>query len=89
MGLTALIPASKGSKGIPNKNIIDLFGKPLIYWTIEKAIKSDCFDSIIVSTDSKEIAEISLKYGAKVPFLRPENIPNDTASRNDVINFFL
>ena len=88
MGLTALIPARKGSKGIPNKNIIDLFGKPLIYWTIKKAIKADCFDSIIVSTDSQEIAEISLKYGAVVPFLRPENISNDTASRNDVINFF-
>ena len=88
MGFTALIPARQGSKGIPNKNIVDLFGKPLIYWTIEKALKSNCFDSIIVSTDSVEIAEISMDYGAEVPHLRPKNISCDNATRNDVINFF-
>ncbi len=88
MGYTALIPARKGSKGIPNKNIVDLFGKPLICWTIEKAIKSSCFDSIFVSTDSMEIAKIALDYGAEVPFLRPKNISCDNASRNDVINYF-
>ena len=89
MGFTALIPARKGSKGIPNKNIVDSFGKPLIYWTIEKALKSNCFDSIIVSTDSVEIAEISMDYGAEVPYLRPKNISCDNATRNDVINFFM
>ena len=87
MSFTAIIPARKGSKGIPKKNIVELFGKPLIYWTIDKAIKSKCFDSIIVSTDCEEIAEISIKYGAKVPFLRPSFLATDKSSRNEVISF--
>ena len=89
MTLVALIPARKGSKGIPNKNIIDLFDKPLISWTILKAIKSECFDSVIVSTDCEKIAQISLKYGADIPFLRPTEFAQDDSTRNDVIsNFF-
>lgn len=66
----AIIPARGGSKRIPKKNIIDFFGKPLIAWTIEAAIHSNLFDTILVSTDSEEIAEISKSYGADVPFLR-------------------
>lgn len=66
----AVIPARGGSKRIPNKNIIDFFGKPMIAWTIEAAIKSGIFDEILVSTDNDQIAEIALKYGAQVPFLR-------------------
>ncbi len=61
-----VIPARGGSKRIPKKNIIDFFGKPLIAWTIESAIRSDLFDDIIVSTDSDEIGNISKSFGAKV-----------------------
>ena len=66
----AIIPARGGSKRIPKKNIIDFKGKPMIAWTLEAAISSNMFSKVIVSTDSEEIAEISRKYGADVPFLR-------------------
>ena len=69
-GVVAVIPARGGSKRIPGKNIIDFNGKPLIAWTIEAARKTDLFEKIIVSTDSEEIAEVSIKYGAEVPLLR-------------------
>ena len=66
----AIIPARGGSKRIPKKNIIDFMGKPMIAWTIEAALKTNMFDMVLVSTDCNEIAKISLKYGAEVPFLR-------------------
>ncbi len=69
----AIIPARGGSKRIPRKNIIEFDGKPLIVWTIEAALKSQCFDRVLVSTDNDEIAEVSLKAGACVPFLRKEH----------------
>jgi N-acylneuraminate cytidylyltransferase/CMP-N,N'-diacetyllegionaminic acid synthase len=81
----AIIPARGGSKGIKNKNIVELKGKPLISYTIEEAKKCGIFDKIIVSTDSPEIAKISEKYGAEVPFLRPKKLAIDTASTVDVI----
>ncbi|WP_339227474.1 acylneuraminate cytidylyltransferase family protein [Oceanobacillus sp. FSL K6-2867] len=65
-----IIPARGGSKRIPNKNIINLNGKPMIAYTIEAAIASKLFERIIVSTDNKRIAKISKQYGAEVPFLR-------------------
>ena len=64
-----LIPARSGSKRIKNKNIKNFFGKPLIAFAIQLAIKSKLFDKVIVSTDSNKIAKISKKYGATVPFL--------------------
>jgi len=73
----ALIPARAGSKRLPNKNLINLKNKPLIGYTIEAAIKTELFTEIIVSTDSQEIAEIALKYGAQVPSLRPKDIAGD------------
>ena len=66
----AIIPARGGSKRIPKKNIIDFNGKPMIAWTIKAALESKLFSKVLVSTDSEEIAEISQKYGADVPFLR-------------------
>lgn len=68
----AVIPARGGSKRIPNKNIVDFLGKPMIAWTIEAAIQSGIFDAVLVSTDNNQIAEIAIKYGAQVPFLREE-----------------
>jgi len=69
----AIIPARGGSKRIPRKNIIDFDGKPMIAWTIRAALESDCFDRVLVTTDSEEIAEVSIAAGASVPFLRQEN----------------
>ena len=83
--MLAVIPARGGSKGVPHKNIKDLAGKPLIAYTIEAALNSNVFEEVIVSTDSKEIAEISKKYGAEVPFIRPDDISGDLVSSDDVI----
>lgn len=76
----AIIPARGGSKRIPRKNIIDFDGKPMIAWTIEAALESGCFDRVLVSTDSAEIAEVSIAAGASVPFLRQENADDATPS---------
>ncbi len=81
----AIIPARGGSKRLPNKNILEINGKPLIAWTIEAAKESSYIDRFIVSTDSTKIAEISKKYGAVVPFIRPKDLASDTASSIDVI----
>ena len=82
----AIIPARGGSKRIPRKNIKSFHGKPMIAYSIEAAIQSGCFDKIIVSTDDQEIAEISIAYGAEVPFLRPVNISDDHATTMDVMH---
>ena len=76
----AVIPARANSKRIPRKNIREFNGKPIIAYSIEAAIRSEVFDHIAVSTDSKEIAEIALEYGAEVPFLRPDNLADDYCS---------
>lgn len=75
----AIIPARGGSKRIPRKNIKDFCGKPIIAYTIDAALKSGLFDEVMVSTDDTEIAEIAVKYGAKVPFLRSEEASSDKA----------
>jgi pseudaminic acid cytidylyltransferase len=89
----AIIPARGGSKRIPKKNIKDFFGKPIIAYSIEVALKSELFDKVIVSTDDKKIAQIAKEYGAEVPFLRPKEISDDFTGTNDVvkhtINWFL
>lgn len=85
MGMLAVIPARGGSKGVPGKNIKELAGKPLIAYTIKAAIDSNIFTKIIVSTDSKEIADIAVSYGAEIPFLRPSEISGDLTSSDDVI----
>jgi CMP-N-acetylneuraminic acid synthetase len=69
----AIIPARGGSKRIPRKNIIDFAGKPMVAWTVQAALDSGCFDSVLVSTDDTEIAETSIAAGASVPFLRQDN----------------
>lgn len=82
--ILAIIPARGGSKGVPRKNIRLLGGKPLIAWTIESAKKSKYLDRIIVSTEDKEIAEISKRYGAEV-IERPEELAKDDASSLSVL----
>lgn len=81
----AVITARGGSKRIPRKNIKDFLGKPIIAYSIEAAIMVEAFDEIMVSTDDLEIAELSKKYGAQVPFLRSEKTANDFATTEDVI----
>ncbi|MEL0008745.1 MAG: acylneuraminate cytidylyltransferase family protein [Flammeovirgaceae bacterium] len=81
----AIIPARAGSKGVVGKNIKSLNGKPLISFTIEEAKKSKFIDKLIVSTDSKEIADISLSLGASVPFIRPSELSTDSSLTFDVI----
>lgn len=83
----AIIPARSGSKGLKDKNIKELNGKPLISYTIEAAIESKIFDSIIVSTDSKDYADIAKEYGAEIPFLRPDYLSTDEATTNDVVEY--
>lgn len=81
----AIIPARAGSKGLKDKNIKDLNGKPLLYYSIEAAVESGCFDTVMVSTDSEEYAEIAKNGGADVPFLRSEKTSSDTASSWDMV----
>ncbi len=83
--MLGVITARGGSKGLPGKNIKELCGKPLIAWTIEQAKNSKYLDKTIVSTDSEEIAEISIKYGGDVPFLRPKELALDTTPSIDVL----
>ena len=83
--ILGLIPARGGNKGLPGKNIKPLLGKPLIAWTIEQSLESKYLDRVIVSTEDKEIAEVSKKYGAEVPFMRPRELATDEAKGIDVI----
>jgi pseudaminic acid cytidylyltransferase len=85
MANLAIIPARGGSKRIPRKNIKEFLGKPIIAYSIDIALKSGLFEEIIVSTDDKEIAEVALKYGAKVPFYRSKKNSDDFATTLDVI----
>ena len=88
MKILAIIPARSGSKGIPNKNIIDVCGKPLIQYSIESALSlkaKGLIEKVIISTDSDTIAKISLKLGAEVPFLRPKEISGDKSKSIDFI----
>ena len=81
----AVIPARSGSKGLPDKNIRPVNGKPLLAYTIEAALESGCFDTVHVSTDSEHYAEIARQYGADVPFLRSAALATDTASTWDAV----
>lgn len=79
MSLTAFIFARGGSKGLPDKNIKTLHGKPLIAWSIEQALAVNQISRVVVSTDSRKIADIALTHGAEVPFIRPTELSSDNA----------
>ena len=81
----AIIPARSGSKGVKDKNIKDLNGKPLMAYTIEAAINCGEFDEVMVSTDSEKYAEIARQYGANIPFLRSAETASDSASSWDMV----
>jgi N-acylneuraminate cytidylyltransferase len=82
----AVIPARGGSKRIPRKNIKSFAGKPIIAWSIEAALNSQCFDHVIVSTDDPEIAEVARAWGASIPFVRPGSLAGDHVATIPVID---
>ena len=82
----AIIPARGGSRRIPRKNIKKFNGKPIIYWSIKCALQTKLFDQVIVSTDDKEIAKISQKFGAKVPFMRSSSLSKNSVGIIEVVS---
>lgn len=80
----AIIPARSGSKSVKDKNIRPINGKPMIAYSVEHAIKAECIDRVIVSTDSEKYAEIAKAYGAEIPFIRPAEYATDTSLDIDV-----
>lgn len=79
MKILAVIPARGGSKGVPGKNIRSILGKPLIYYTLDCAMKSKMITDIVVSTDNEVIREIAINFGAQAPFIRPAELATDNA----------
>lgn len=86
MAKVAIITARGGSKRIPRKNIKEFLGKPIICYSIEAAINSRMFDTVMVSTDDEEIAQIAIAAGAQVPFYRSAETANDYATTADVVS---
>jgi len=82
--MIAIVPARGGSKGLPGKNIKELLGKPLIGYTIEAGLNSGYIEEVIISTDSREIADVAEAQGGSVPFLRPEELAGDDSKAIDV-----
>ncbi|WP_303830557.1 pseudaminic acid cytidylyltransferase [Asticcacaulis taihuensis] len=85
MKRVAIIPARGGSKRIPRKNIKPFFGRPMISYSIRAAQESGLFDSVVVSTDDEEIAEVARSFGADIPFMRPADLANDHAGTGAVV----
>ncbi|MYL62244.1 acylneuraminate cytidylyltransferase family protein [Bacillus hwajinpoensis] len=81
----AVIPARGGSKGIPNKNIVDVHGKPLIQYTIDAALQSKYIDKVVVSTEDEAISNVARKCGAEIPFIRPMELASDNAKTIDTV----
>ena len=81
----AIIPARRGSKGLPKKNVLIMNGKPLVEWTIECAINSDCFDEIVVSTDDPQVVSIVASYDVVSLHNRPEHLGEDNVPGIEVV----
>lgn len=89
MEILAIIPARSGSKSVPDKNIREIAGKPLLAWSIDHAKASKLINRVILSTDSERYAEIGRQYGAETPFLRPAEYATDTATDLEVFDHAL
>ena len=89
MKILCTICVRSSSKGLPNKNIKELLGKPILAHSIDQAIESKLFQAIVVSTDSQRILDIANKYGAEAWFLRPKELSGDTISKIPVIQHAL
>jgi CMP-N,N'-diacetyllegionaminic acid synthase len=89
MNIVGLIPARAGSKGIPRKNLVSCAGKPLLAYSCEAALQSKKLSRVLLSTDSKEIADAGISFGVEAPFLRPAEIAADTTPMIDVLKHAL
>ncbi len=85
MSILAIVPARSESKRLPKKNIMPICGKPLIHWTLETASWCERLSRIVISTDSTEIAQVSVVARAEAPFIRPYHLATDTAATKDVV----
>jgi len=85
----AFVPARSGSERVPHKNVRPLAGHPLLAYAIETALQSGCFDRVVVSTDSEEIADVARWYGADVPFLRPAEYATSTSPDIEWLSYTL
>lgn len=85
MKILGVIPARGGSKGVVRKNLAEVHGKPLLAYTIEQAKLADRLDSVVVSTEDQEIAEVAKSLGVEVPFLRPDELAGDATPTIDVL----
>ena len=83
--ILSIILARENSKGLPNKNIKNLNGKPLLAWPIIASIESKYVDTTILSTDSNHYAEIGRSHGASIPFIRPKDLAGDTSSSSEAL----
>lgn len=84
-----IVGIRSGSKGVPNKNIRDLSGRPLVGWVLEAALRSKDINRLVVSTDSEEYAEIARAHGAEVPYLRPFELAQDGSSEIDYVRHMI
>jgi CMP-N,N'-diacetyllegionaminic acid synthase len=85
----AFVPARSGSERVPHKNVRPLAGHPLLAYAVETALQSGCFERVVVSTDSEEIADVARWYGADVPFLRPAEYATATSPDVEWLSFTL
>ncbi|WP_455949221.1 acylneuraminate cytidylyltransferase family protein [Helicobacter pullorum] len=83
----AIIPARSGSKRVIDKNIRNLYGKPMLAWSIRAGLNSQYIDEVMVATDSQKYADIARKYGASVPFIRPNSISQDDTPTFEVVKY--
>ncbi len=84
-----IVGIRSGSKGVPNKNIRNLLGKPLVGWILDAARCSENITRLVVSTDSEEYADIAKSFGAEVPYLRPSELASDRSSEIDYVRHML
>ena len=89
MAIIAVLPARAGSKRIKNKNIINFYGKPIIYYALQSAMESELFDKIHVSTESEKIKDLVTSFGLEVDFLRPKKLADDYTGTISVLKWVL
>lgn len=87
--IVAIIPARSGSKGVKDKNIYPLAGKPLLAYSVRAALLANSIDEVFISTDSTEYAQLAKSYGASAPFIRPAELSTDISSDRDFVLHFL
>ncbi len=89
MRILCVVPARGGSKGVPRKNLREVAGKPLLVWTLEQALAARPAMDVVVSTEDPEIAQVARAAGARVPFLRPHELAQDTTPTEPVVRHAL